>query len=795
MMAPLFLLTERHFYDIKLPCPFRGQELLVIDNRRGKTMEHAQIRGLLGQQVSELVARPGNLPVTLRPYQTETLEATAKWLLNLEGTRRAYVAHATGLGKTVLFSSIEAAAIGLRSLVVVPTKVLLEQTARTIARFTGGVLGHLSSLADIENNDGDLVAVRGLDHSSIVLTTDASFNKFAALIKQQFDPELILRDECHWGYEPDSLAALEQFPEAVIIGFSATPDYLTNTAKGGYRPVTLENGRTLYGPVERFADTHFQTCLDRRSVRWGIENGYLAPLAWGRIEFDVNMKDIRVVNGPNGPDYDEGQLQQLMANHWSVMCETVRRLYDNPDYDLAKRQAYAVCPSVDSAEELARAIGSLGIPTACITGRTSDKERNILLDAYRNDEIRFLSSVMVLREGWDAPNAEVCMMLRITKSRVLYEQAMGRGLRLLERNPNKVALILDAHFQGRTFAPLSAPYLYGGPETEIAQGGLIIRGGGARGGQVLESPYLPKEAEPKLVIIQDEDASEDLSDKRNWLSIGGLASLLKRSHAAVEERLTRGAADGLVTRRIVLSVGGRERFLYKVDEALALCKDLSIEIIDARKIVQLDGEDWGAEKALVGALGTTHKIIRSNLPHPSVRSQQKRGRNKKPISVYNVSDVKKLLATYLLEKADEEGFLVVKGKKCATPAKLASVLGPRIDQRKLTLILKQRGVKTHKGRTKLGRPRIFYDLEEAREMLQDLICAKPKVDLQGLTIHKAEIWGLPDGIASHLELTTAKVRAFIAQNPGLVRSLPGLDLSNRDITLYSMADVKAHYPK
>ncbi len=553
-------------------------------------MEHTQIRNLLGQHISSLIAQPGNLPLTLHPFQIETLESAARWLSDPQGTKRAYVSHATGLGKTIIFASMVAATAGMRSLVIVPTKTLLEQTARVIAKFTGGMLGHLSSLANIQDHDGETVAVRGLDHSAVLLTTDASFNKLAAKIKQEFDPHLIIRDECHWGYIGPALAALEQFPEAAVIGFSATPDYLTNTPKGGYVPVKLENGQTLYGPIDRFADTHFQTCLDRRSVRWGIENGWLCPLAWGMIEFDVSLKNISVVDGPNGPDYDEAKLQELMGKHWSIMCETVRRLYDNPDYDLSRRQAYAICPSVEAAEELAQTIGSLGVSAACVTGNTPDTERNILLRAFNDNEIRFLSSVMVLREGWDAPDAEVCMMLRPTKSRVLYEQGIGRALRLPKKNGYKVALILDAFFQASTFSPLSAPALFGKPGEEIPSGGMLIGNNGCvRGGEKMESPYLPKGAQPKLVVIEVFDqiahtvnrAESDgtfKADKERWATRQAVSRILNLNRTTLNKRLSKGGNK--IRTRQALDPIGHERTFYSVKDITAF---LGVRMMDENR--------------------------------------------------------------------------------------------------------------------------------------------------------------------------------------------------------------------
>lgn len=715
-------------------------------------MEHAQIRNLLGQHISDLIAQPGNLPLTLRPFQTETLESTAKWLSDPQGTKRSYVNHATGLGKTVLFASMVSAALGMRSLVVVPTKTLLEQTARVIAKFTGGMLGHISSLANIQDNDGGTIAVRGMDHSAVVLTTDASFNKLATKIGHEFDPHLIIRDECHWGYIGPALAALNQFPEAVIIGFSATPDYLTNTPKGGYVPVKLENGQVLYGPRDRFAETHFQTCLDRRSVRWGIESGWLCPLAWGMIEFDVNLKNVPLVDGLNGPDYDEAKLQELMGKHWSIMCETVRRLYDNPDYALAQRQTYSICPSVEAAEELAQAVGSLGVSSACVTGNTPDTERNILLRAFDDGEIRFLSSVMVLREGWDAPDAEVCMMLRPTKSRVLYEQGMGRALRRPENNSHKVALILDAHFQASTFSPLSAPVLFGKPGQEIPVGGMLIRGSSwVCGGEGVESPYLPKNAEPRLVVVEMSESMEYPKqgafgregyfeeEGETWAVIRVASEFLGVSRHLVRDRI-KAAKQPLRFKKLPNHNGS----FYALNDLKVLCELILRLLPKAGEdgTIFHQGEVWIIRLAASLKLGVSSDTIARKIAAGSIRSiegySQLGGKSRIFYSLKDLMVACEKVAS-ALPQAGCSGTFLADGKNWATVRVIANTLDLR--EETVRARVKKAGELTKReGKDVSGQVADFYLIEEVNEACSDLLKEVPKAGKGGVFLFDGEVW-------------------------------------------------------
>lgn len=453
-------------------------------------MMHTDIRRALVERLTALLESHASLPLQLYPFQLETFLSMRTWLEDLGGTRRGYVEHATGLGKTVLFAALAGFCTDLRVLIVVPTLVLVEQTARATVKFTGGVLGYLGSLSVIKDDDGRVIAMRGHQYSNIVVTTDESLVRNPRRIAEEFNPHLVVFDECHWGYVGAAEWALRCFPEAVIIGFSATPDYLSTVARVGYVPVTLDNGQVLYAPPDRLAKAIFGTLIDRRTITWGISEGWLAPLAWGRIHFDVSLEGIPVRDGEAGLDYQASALTRHMGEHWSDMTRAILELYRQGTYGLPDRQVFAVCPSVAAAQELAGAIEDLGIPAASVTAHTPSRERNRVLRGYRENSVRLLTSVMVLREGWDAPNAEICLMLRPTRSRVVYVQTVGRVLRPWS---NKVALVLDGQFADTTYEPLSAPALFVPVGQEVAMGDILI---GAREGapgsarSVAQSPYV-----------------------------------------------------------------------------------------------------------------------------------------------------------------------------------------------------------------------------------------------------------------------------------------------------------------
>ena len=345
-------------------------------------MTHAEIRHELAKRIERLLETdPDNLPVTLHTHQRETFERMLAWLRDPDGSKAGYIEHPTGLGKTIIFACLAAFCAGLRTLIVVPSKVLIEQTARALIPFTGGIIGHLSSLDDIRDDRGTILAIKGHEYTDIVITTDETFSRNPALIQQTFGPHLIVWDECHWAFSGINAAACEHFRESVVIGFSATPDYLVPVVKDEYATVALENGTMLFAEADRVAKRRFPTCIDRRGVRWAIENGWLAPLAWGMLDFDFSLDPVPVRPGLAGMDYASESLSAYLTAHWSDMTRSVMKLYESGDYSLADHQAFAICPSVALAEELTDGIASVGIPATCVSGKNTARERNTRLRA------------------------------------------------------------------------------------------------------------------------------------------------------------------------------------------------------------------------------------------------------------------------------------------------------------------------------------------------------------------------------------------------------------------------------
>lgn len=720
-------------------------------------MASSSARKRIAAGIAAVLGGKIRVPKRPRPYQRDALGAVRDWLMKTTEPR-AHLSHATGLGKTVVFSSVASAMGQDRLLVVVPTKPLLVQTARVLSGFSNGQIGHVSSLGRIDDGDGETIATRGIAGSQIVVTTNASLRLKGEQIAREFDPQLVVYDECHWSYTDEIQAALGHFGDTPMLGVTATPDFMGTAARAGYVPVTFDNGQVLWGPRERFAETHFGRRLDERTVRWGIEEGWLAPLAWGRIEFDISLDDLRTQDGVAGADYNEQDLHDLLSRNWSAMVDTIRRLYRSGQYQLAKRQVFSVCHSVDAARELAEAIQGIGVPSACVVGTTGDDERDDILTRYRRDRIRFLSSVMVLREGWDSPNAEVCMMLRPTKSRVLYQQVMGRVLRKLDGR-RKVALVLDARFQNTEFSPLSTPILFGKAGSEIPEGDIIVgprEGSGERFDGA--SPYLPTGAKPRLVV-EDALQTEHCSGEEGtievfgevWANYGGIERITGLTPTAFVSKLEKCRS---IPGR---AINGKRSTFYALRDVREACGDIAAAPHRASTdgTFEADGETWATRPAIAKRLGVSKKLVLRLLPG-NCRTRSGRDSSGQMTMFCAISDAIRLLKNHMVqEQAGDDGVLHAKGESWAPMGLLKQLLGLSRN----ALEPRAKGCRSRPARDRSGVVRIHYSVADVRSACADLLDQSRQAEVDGGFTEEGERWMTTKPLSETLGLSMTTIAA------------------------------------
>lgn len=90
-----------------------------------------------------------------------------------------------------------------------------------------------------------------------------------------------------------------------------------------------------------------------------------------------------------------------------------------------------------------------------VYGDTPDGERDSIIDKFKRGVLRWLTNVAVLTTGFDCPSVDCVIMMRPTKSTGLWQQIVGRGLRLADGKEN--CLVLDYGGNIERHGPIDAP--------------------------------------------------------------------------------------------------------------------------------------------------------------------------------------------------------------------------------------------------------------------------------------------------------------------------------------------------
>lgn len=340
----------------------------------------------------------------LRPYQ---VEAIASIEMEWRTLRSTLLVLATGLGKTRTAAEVARRCRPQgRILWLAHREELLTQAADAMQ-------AHAGLSTELERAESKAVVHELMGGADVVVASVATMHaaRLRRWPKDAFGT--IIVDEAHHATARGYRGVLEYFSSAKVLGLTATPD---RSDKVGLRNV-------------------FESCAFSFGIREGIDGGYLSPIRARKVMCgDLDLSAVKTSAG----DLSAGDLERAMK------VEGVIHQIASPLVELAgTRQTIAFCPTVAIAEELARVLaGYVGADrVATISGGTDRETRRRILDAYTRGNVQFITNCAVLTEGFDAPATSCVAMCRPTKSRSLYTQCVGRGLRLA---PGKIdCLLLD----------------------------------------------------------------------------------------------------------------------------------------------------------------------------------------------------------------------------------------------------------------------------------------------------------------------------------------------------------------
>ena len=320
-------------------------------------------------------------------------------------SRRYRFRHPTASGKTIAAAGFVESAQHLGVLILTHRRLLVSQFTRDLTtegygeRFTDAIDAGMEPLRD----------------NPITIQTYAWFARHAAEISRSAY-QLVICDEAHTALGEKTSAAIRSFSEPIYIGMTATEQLI----------------------AKQVSDV-FPASVDDLPLADAARRGLIAPLRCLRVPPAAAINSVPIVGG----DFEERALAAALDH--SALNQAAASLY---------RERFGTTPGivyaagVEHAYNLAQEFRAAGIKAEAVSGKTPPVKLAETLAAYERGEINVLINAQLLAEGWNSPRATVCFHLAPTASRRVYQQRIGRIMRMHSRK--EAGIVVDFVTKGST---------------------------------------------------------------------------------------------------------------------------------------------------------------------------------------------------------------------------------------------------------------------------------------------------------------------------------------------------------
>ena len=214
-------------------------------------------------------------------------------------------------------------------------------------------------------------------------------------------------------------------PEVKLLGLTATPYRL------GMGWIYKKHYRGFIRSEEK---RPFEHCIYELPLRYLIKREYLTEP--NLVDATIEHYDFSSLRSNASGEYNPTDMNHLLNKNPRVTQGIIEQVIELGE----ERQGIMIfAATVEHAKEVFSYLPTK--VSALITGATDNTERDKLIKAFKRKEIKYLVNVSVLTTGFDAPHVDMIAILRPTQSVSLYQQIIGRGLRLSDNK--KDCLVID----------------------------------------------------------------------------------------------------------------------------------------------------------------------------------------------------------------------------------------------------------------------------------------------------------------------------------------------------------------
>ena len=340
----------------------------------------------------------------LRDYQED---ASTRFREGLLDTGRGQVVMATGLGKTVVMAELVA---DLLRDELLPTNRIL-------------ILAHMRQLVDQLHQSFWYQLPKWISTHQLYSGEEPSYWEgitFATIqsVAERLDTlpsfDLVLVDEAHHIGAPTFRHVIDVLDPPMLGGVTATP----------WRGDKFDIDDLLGPPLATI------------DIAEGLKRGFLSDVDYRLLADNI---DWELVQGASKYNYSLSQLNRklILPIRDAKAGQIVSQVYRNNN----RRNGIVYSPSIEHANAFAGVLRQYGLKAEAMSSDIAPRERACLMASFRARQIDIVTTVDLFNEGVDVPDVDLIVFMRVTHSRRIFVQQLGRGLRV---SPGKdTVIVLD----------------------------------------------------------------------------------------------------------------------------------------------------------------------------------------------------------------------------------------------------------------------------------------------------------------------------------------------------------------
>lgn len=364
---------------------------------------------------------------TLRPYQQEAVDKAVAFFLDTKEVRNGIEVLPTAAGKSLVIANI-ALNLNANVLVLQPSREILMQNYDKMCSY-----GYECSMYSAS------VGVKEV--SRVTFATIGSIKSKSEDFKHF---KYCIVDECHLSQTPTYKKFFKDV-KCKVLGVTATPYKLETDLykvdKDGNKKRTWqfktkllnkEKGEHYESESQLRFLTHVPNALFKKVVyvcqpKDLYEQGFLAKVNYYSCPPPL-WNDRYLIKNKNGSEYTEESMR-IMRDYTKLddwLVNVVERLL-NPKNGVPRKCILVFTHFIDEAERLKRSFRGIA---EIVTGETSKKERERIIEEFKKGKIKVVVNASCLTTGFDYPELDTIVMARATMSLSLYYQIVGREIRI-----------------------------------------------------------------------------------------------------------------------------------------------------------------------------------------------------------------------------------------------------------------------------------------------------------------------------------------------------------------------------